>query len=1185
MMRLLMRHYIGRLAAVSLFFVAPVLFAQSTQSTILGTVTDPSGAVVPGVQIRITNTDQGTTVSSVSNRAGAFQATSLLPGKYTVQASREGFETKLVEDLQLSARQQLRVDVSLALGSAHQEVTVDASSVGAIETETPSISATLNTQSVMSLPANFRASGSTSPLNLIQTLPGVQPDTGPGTTTPTANGAPTINFSVQGGQPFQTETSVDGISTQSMRNNTPLSDAFPSAESVSEIRVDGVDNNAEFGQAGEVTTVTKSGTNQFHGSLFWYHQNRALDAVAYGTAVNADGQPEKPQKIGNDFGASVGGPLILPHLYDGHDRTFFFGTYEGFRFPRQSTIQDLVPTQLMQEGNFSEEVPDGPLYDAFTGGAYTNNIVSPINASANPFLKFFPLPNVGNYQTVEAAEAGPGYNYAANRDSGYNSNQGDARIDHRFGNRLQAFARYTYKDITLLDPQDLNISSVTDFDNYRILASSFVYTITPNLVDEFRFGFTYERNGLKNALDGAPYTNAAGFDSVGTNYPVDGMTEIYFPNLTTLAAGNINQTSRSHLFQYTDNLTWSKGTHTVKFGADIRALESLTTLGTADLNNVSVFIFTGNFAGALLGNNYPTAQYADFLSGVPAETQYYGLTPQNDGKSVYYAGYVQDQWKASPTLTLSYGIRYEYHPAYHDVDGAIGNFDPSNPQTGAVIYPDGHQNLLDSTFLASFDACGYGPSTTSYAACTPVLSNSQAHLPNSLRKSVKDRLLPRFGFAWRPFNDDKTAVRGGFGVYNTTLLGSIFFSMTDTLQAATLVYQNGINSSGALDYAWPQTSPVSSTNTPDYGTASFGTANEINWKDPYSMQWNLSVDHEFKGDIGTRISYIAMKTDDLVWAPNLNDMSYSKTTPAEERPLTDRPFPNWGEVNDRQTGAQATYESLQMEANHRFVHGFTFDSTYTWAKNLADNQGPVSTGFAAENGSNVGGVSTYLYDRGLDFGNVYGTRRHRWVTTGVYELPFGHNKQFGAHMNKAEDAVFGGWQLSSIFLWQTGPYLTAYIPSTDADPSGTGSGILYGRDQHPDVIGKIRPVHRNRNEWVNPQSFACPSDSGYTATSYAGNACGVGVTSNPIGRFGNESVGDIEGPGSVNWSAGLSKRVALTDKVSLRAETTFTNVLNHTNLNDPELDITNANFGKITSSRGSDFGGNRTGQVSMRLEF
>ena len=1164
------------------FSLPALLLAQSTQSTILGTVKDATGAVIPSAQVVITETDKGTSANYITDASGNYRAQDLPPGRYKLEVTKAGFQTKLIEGLGLTARQELRIDVNLAVGATRQEVTVNAAAAGAIETETSSIAATLNTQSVMSLPANFRASGSTSPLNLIQTLPGVQPDTGPGTTTPIANGTPNINFSVQGGLPFQTETSVDGISTQNVRTNTPLSDAFPSTDSVAEIRVDGVNNNAEFGQAGEVTTVTKGGTNQVHGALFSYHQNRALDAVAYGTPINATtGQAEKPQKIGNDFGASVGGPVDIPHFYNGHDKTFFFGTYEGFRFPRQSPILDLVPTQLMQGGNFSQEVTY--LLDPYTFGLYPNATVNPINASANPFLTFFPPPNVGNYPTLAAAEAGPGYNYAANRDASYNSNQFDTRVDERFSQKLQGFARFTFKNLNLLAPQDLNIQSITDFDNYRILAGSLVYSFTPNLVNEFRFGLTFERNGLRNSLDGAPITAAAGFAPVGPDEPANGATEIYFPGLTTLAAGNLNSTSMSHLFQYADNLTWVKGRHTIRYGLDVRTFQSLTTLGAFGINNVEVFAFTGQIT------SYPNApavanEYADFLAGTPVETQYYTLVPKDDGRSIGYGFYAQDEWKVLPKLTLSYGLRYEYHPAYHDTTGTIGNFDPSIAGTGTVVYPDGYQNLLDPYFMASFDACGYGPASTPYASCTPVLSNSQDHLPSGLRRSQKDRILPRIGFAWRPFNDDKTSVRAGFGMYNTTTMGRVFFSLTDTLQAATNVYVNSLTPTG-LAYTWPQTSPGSGAVTPQFGTAAMSTADQLDWKDPLSMQWNLSIDHEFRGNIGTRISYIAMRTNDLAYGANLNDMSFSSTTEATNRPLTDRPFPNWGRVDRLTTNAVANYESLQLEANHRFQQGVTFDSTYTWAKNLADNQGPAPTSFVGETGSYGGEVASEQGNRLLFYGNVYGTRRQRWISTAVYDLPSGRGQRFGANMNRLENGLLGGWRLSNIFLLQTGPYLSAYIPSGDADPSGTGSGILYGREQHPDLVGNIYPAHQSRNEWVNPMAFACPSNTGYTATSYAGNPCLVGVTSNPIGRFGNEGVGDIVGPGTVNWSAGLNKQFAITERVKLHAEVTFTNVLNHTNLNDPQLDITNPNFGKIISARGSDFGGNRTGQVSMRLEF
>jgi hypothetical protein len=1135
--------------------------------------------VIAAASVVVTNTDTGISANYTTDASGSFQAPDLAAGKYQVTVLKTGFQNKVISGILVAARQQVRVDVTLTVGSTQEEVRVDASAAGAIETETPSIASSLDTESVVNLPVNTRASGSTSPLNMVQALPGVQSDNG-------------LNFSVQGGLPFQSETSVDGISSQNVTSNAPLADAFPSTESIAEIRVDGVSNNAEFGPVGEITTVSKSGTNQVHGSLFWYHQNRAFDAVGYGTPIDPiTGKADKPQKIGNDFGASAGGPLVIPHLYNGHDRTFFFGTYEGFLFPKQSTIQNLVPTPAMINGDFSQEIPLDPadpstwLIDPTTFMPYWtetgDNIVAPANSSAKPFMSLIPSPNVSNYKTVTEAEQGLGYNYTDNRDSTYHSNQFDARMDHRVNDKLQGFARYTFKNVTSLNPQDLNVPSVTAFDNYRILASSLVYAFSPNLLNEFRFGFTVEKNGLRNQIDGRPYTAAAGFQPVSESYPVNGMAAIYFPNFTMLRAGNLNNTSQSHLYQYADNVTWTKGKHTTKYGVDVRSMQAVTTLGSYGINNVSVFAFTGQVAGALLADS-SKAQFADMLAGAPVETQYYTLVPENAGSTIYYGGFAQDQWNVRPNLTLSYGLRYEYHPAYHDKNGAIGNFDPSTPGTGSVIYPAGHQKLLDPSFLASFDACGYGPPSTDYANCTPVLSSSAAHLPSSLRHSQWNRFLPRVGVAWRPFNNDMTAVRAGFGVYNTTLLGSIFYAMTGSLQAASLNFFNSMTENG-MAYLWPQTSPGSGSSAPTYGTSSFNTADKIDWQDPYSTQWSLSIDHKFRS-IGARVSYIGMKTDDLVLTPDLNNMSYSNTTPALERPLTDRPFPNWGSINSHLPGGTSNYNSFQAEANHRTQHGLTLESSYTWAKNLADNAGTGSSSFEAENGGGSS-PSTYLHNPRLDYGNVNGTRRQRWISSGVYELPFGRGGKFGANANYLENTIIGGWQLSSIFLLQTGPYLSAHIPQSDADPSGTGSGILYGADQRPDIVGKIRPAHPNRNQWVNPRAFACPSNTGYTESSYAGNACGVGVTSNPIGRFGTEHIGDVEGPGTMNLSAGLSKRIVISERVSLRAEGSFTNVLNHTNLNDPLLDITNPNFGKITSSRGSDFGGNRTGQVSMRLEF
>jgi hypothetical protein len=308
--------------------------AQSTQGTILGIVKDTSGSVIPAAEIKITNQDEGNTFTYATDESGNFLIPDLKPGRYRIEVQKDGFKAEVHNDVQLLARQEVRELFVLSVGTRAEVVEVNDAAT-AINSETPAITASFDSQNVLELPANYRADGSTSPLKLVQSLPGVQPD---------SDG----KYSVQGGLPFMSETSVDGITTQNAGSNNPLSDAWPSAETITELRVDGVGNNAEFGQPGAITSVTKSGTNDYHGGLFWYHQNRAFDATAYG-------ETEKPQKVGNDFGVTGGGPVWIPHLYNGHNRTFFYGTYEGFRFPLGEAIQNIVPTQAMRSGDFSND--------------------------------------------------------------------------------------------------------------------------------------------------------------------------------------------------------------------------------------------------------------------------------------------------------------------------------------------------------------------------------------------------------------------------------------------------------------------------------------------------------------------------------------------------------------------------------------------------------------------------------------------------------------------------------------------------------------------------------------------------------------------------------------------------------------------------------------------------------------
>lgn len=1183
---------------------------QSTFGTMNGTVHDPSGAVIPNATVVLHREETNTDRSVSTGDDGTYNALNLDPGTYRLRVSAAGFAPSVAQGIHLDTRQQLRFDVTLTI-TGSQTVTVNAEEAGTINTDNAAISASLSPEAVLDLPANYRGSGSTSPLNVVQTLPGVQPDSASYPPSASSSPSPGVKFSLQGGLPSQAETTVDGISAQNQTNNNVQADAFPSAESIAEVRVDAVNNNAEYGQPGEITTVTKAGTSRIHGSVFEYHQNRALDAIPYqGGAPN----PIKPQKIGNDFGATIGGPLVIPHLYNGRDRTFFFGTYEGFRFPLDTVLQARVPTVLMKQGDFSQEVGTGSLRNPFTGGTYPGAHIPSISPSAKAFLQFYPDPNVDANLSLSQAIADNGYNYLSTRRQDINSNQFDVRIDQNFGQKLTVFARYTFKDISQLQPADLTLPYSNAIGNYRIFATSANYAFTPHLADEFRFGFTLEEDGRVNPFNGAAAVQAAGFQGLPPSPFFNGLSHIGFNDDQITAIGyRLNSTERSRIFQYVDNLTWQHGPHVVRIGADIRQLRAITVLGFTSGDNYGNFFF--NPAG-------PTStgqEFADFLLGVPYQTQLDNVNADNKGTSSAYAFYGQDNWKALPNLNITFGLRYEYHPPFSDPGGNIGNFDPTVAKSGRLIYPAGHADRLNPEELANFNACATPGVNNPYATnlpqngapCTPVVDNVAAGLPAGLRTAPKLRFEPRLGFAWRPTGNDKTVISGGAGYYNITTTGAIFYALTGSLQAGEQTFNNtnlnpdktgpaivfpNVSTAGTSDFA-------SGNFTPSYGTGGFYASVDTNWHDPYSLQTNLSVERDLGRNFGLRVSYVGLKTWHLVWQPERNQLPVSSTIRSADQPRSAFPFPNFYQVQSRNTEAQATYHSGQVELTRRFSRGFSFSSTYTLAKNLADNQGTygASNGIAASFSDEQGGYNpTDSYNRQLDYGNVTGTRRHRWLTTTVYELPVGRGKRFGTKMNRAADLLVGGWQLSGIFVDQTGPFLNAFLESGFIDPAGTGSGTLFFRQMRPDRVGNPNFKGHNRNQWVNTNAFACPGgvdslgNRGYASlthgacapgTSYTDPVTGNQIAVAPIGRYGTESVGDIVGPGTLNLSTGLSKSFLLTEDVKLRAEGTFTNVLNHTNLADPNLDLSTSNFGQITQARGSDFGGNRTGQVSLRLEF
>jgi outer membrane receptor protein involved in Fe transport len=1122
---------------LSLGFTA-ASYSQSTFGVVLGEVKDGSGAVVTGARVRLTNAAENASREVVSDPNGNYEFQNVKAGPYAIAVSAPGFRAFNAASLTLAARQTLRVDVTLQLGEITQVVEVN-SAPGSIATDSPSVSSTLTPEKVLNLPSNVRGSGSTSPYGLLQALPGVQSDNGGG-------------YSIQGGLPAQSETSVDGIAITQLTGNSANRNQFLSVESISEIKVQGVGNTAEFGQPGDITVTSKSGSNAYHGALFWYHQNRALDARSFG-------QASLPKKIGNTFGATVGGPVVLPRIYNGKNKTFFYFTWESMRYPRQGTIQNTVPTSFVRNGDFSRE--GVTIRDPFNGTPFPGNILpaSRINNVAKAILPFYPAINFGSTDRRSNA------NYRNNVATDVNSDQFDTRVDHNFNSSHAMYARFNTKSNPSIGANNLTLPSDTISAKYYQGTASWTWTVRPTLLNEFRVGAVRSDDSTIFNFDGRGFTNSLNLRDIQKDIFFNGLPNFAITNYTSFNKGRPGF-GVSNNTQFIDNVTWIKGRHTLKMGIDFRRLIGQSSLGFTTGNNYGDFSFSGNLAGE---------PFADFLLGTPVSSSIAILSRDNDGRATHYKTYFQDTIRVSKKLTMDIGVRYELHPGYADAGLNIGNFDRTVPVTGKVVImsdPKAKEFLAPGALL-SFNACPGAP--INGVPCTPIVTAKEAGLPEALRTTYKTQFLPRLGLAYRL--NDKTTLRASFGTYNMILLGSVFFSLTGTVQSDVRNFNN-VGADGRPIFSLPDTrTPGSGVRAGAQGTFEFRTANQIDFKPPYMNQWQFSIDRELARNMGLRVSYIGNKSTHLPWAPDVNQMQPSTRFFAQRTSL-DRPFPNWGLIFSRDAGANAQYNSLQAELNRRFSGGLSFTAAYTLAKNLADNAGPNPGGFAGETG---GGRLTNSLDRRSDRGDVYATRRHRFVSTMVYELPFGKGRKFMSGASRAADALLGGWQLSSILTLQSGPFLTPTF--SGGDPSGTNAPSRGA--SRPDRIGNGSVSNPTADLWLDRNAFLCPG----RAPGPLQFNCAVGAVPGrdpaPIARFGNAGVGILTGPGTFGLNAALSKRFILAERVSLRAEGSFTNAPNWTNLGDPVLDIANNNFGRITGSRGVDFGGGRTGQVSLRLEF
>jgi Carboxypeptidase regulatory-like domain/TonB dependent receptor len=1089
-------------AAIAVCVFVGTLLGQSTFGSFVGTVHDPSRAVVPNCVITLTNMGTSAERSVETDKDGDYVLVNVEPGTYQIVMQAAGFQVLVAKDVELTARQTVRVDGSLTLASQAQSVHVNAEA--AISTDVSNIAETKSGRELVDLPVAIasRAAGSTSPISTLVTQAGVQDD-GSG------------NLSVAGTKTSQLSVSVDGISTMSVRSEAPLTELFPSFEAIEEIRVSEVNNAAEYGGVGDITTISKGGTNTLHGGAYENLQNTAMNARnPFSATVSA-------VKM-NDFGGYLGGPIIIPHLYQGKEKTFFFLSYEGLQLPSQQFLSESVPSLALRSGNLS----------AYGLGQVPESQTSPVALAALKYL--YPLPNTGPANAIAN-------NYTANFPTSISSNQGDVRVDHIINSKQSFFIRLTdkVKDVVAAPTGTVLYGGLSEPEFDYNVTAAYNYIISPTLVNELRLGVSADRvvysNGANaNALIaeiGVPVPSPPGGDCA----PSFSITGFQGTGVTC------NQITRSQTKQLLDNFTWTRGSHTYKFGFDGRRLEAYFSNNSAS-GRMGVY----NFNGSVSSLN----PFEGFLQGVPDSTSITEVTtPDTNAHATHYALFAQDDWKVTPHLTINYGLRWEYHPSFTDTFGNQAVLLPNASNVingvtvhGAVVVPNAFLPLVNVPFAESI-------------APTPIYGASQEGLPQSLHNADTTSFAPRIGLAWRPFGNDKTVIRGGYGRFIETVLGTLASAGWGVPAGYTGTFTNSIvNGTPTLSMPYPFPAVLAQP-----GVQEFVSTTPVNYHDPKVDQWNVTFERDLGDNIGLRLSYDGNHGSDIGYTDNIDQVA--PNTVGFAKAVASAPYPLWAVIFDHTVGARSNYDAGTVEVSKRFSHGMQFSSSYVFAKDLSDGQGFDPTGYTSQ----AGGTVSDTYNINLDYGNVSYVRRNRWLTTFLYELPFGRKGTLLNGTNRFVDSIVGGWELAGVMLFQSGPFLTVVAPGVD--PAGNNSVNVSGSGRADIVPGMpLYPADRSVADWINPAAFAIPG--------------------NNIGRIGDSPIGAAVGPGTEAVSLSLFKSIAIGERARFQIGAAASNALNHPNYAPPSnLSLGTAGFSSITNVQSQDAGGPRAIQITARLRF
>jgi hypothetical protein len=981
-------------------------FGQSTYGTIVGVVGDASGAVIVGAAVTVTNVETNIAKTVTTNATGNYEATHLLPGTYRVRAEHQGFKAAVRDGIVLESRAVSRIDIRMEIGSTVSEVVVTASAP-VIETETAQIADTRSARQLRDLP--LLSNDST--FAYLLTMPGVQ--------------SVSINtFAINGARAAQTDTMIDGISAP--RSSTALGGTHNTVEMVAELRVHGSNNSAEFQSPGAISIVTKAGTNQLRGMAYYQHNNSALDARDFFS-------PAKPSYKTHTFAATLGGPVYIPKLYDGHDRTFFMLSVWGQRVPGGTTLTSTVATPAMRQGDFSafSAIADPTTGNPFPGNRLPVDRLSPVALRVQE--RFYPLPNFGD-PTVLTSNNNRTQMLPRNL-----QNRWEARLDQKISDKNIVYARFSWRG-AVQEPNE-NLPTIPLRNGYR-RGSTFVlsdaHTFGASLVNEFRFGRQSSPNQVLGSLSGLEVLAYTGIQGISPPGDYRGMPQFTFSGTgaVTNAQSSNHTNDRYHSWTLADSLTWVRGSHTRKMGIDF------VHNGTDGVNVSNGTFGTFTFNGFFTGN-----AYADFLLGLPERAARATYREYQDIRGYSQYLYFEDTWRINPKTTLTLGARYEYQFATSDSEGLMYNLDPRNM---SLIVPD-------KAFVS-------GKINPLLPKTIAIVKATEAGYPQSLRHTDANNVIPRIGLSVRPF--DKTVIRAGYGIFIDDFGFSVSPPSGGPLYAFTETFQN--TNKRQPQYTFPN--PFGVSGSPGTATAS---GFKLDLKNPYAQQWNLTVEREVS-DIGVRVSYIGTKGTNLGYTRQVN-VPLPSTTPFSN---SRRPYPQFGSLTFSDNGGNSIYHSLQADAERRFGRGLYFQAAWTWSNLISD---------VSDSRSDLGPTIENPFDRARDRGREAYAVRHRVNGSVIWDVPVGRGRRYLTSLPAGLNEIAGGWTVSTLFFFETGRYFTPSFSGRDTAGIGQTSG-------RPDCIanGNLPPSQRTIERWFDPGAFAIPP-----ANSGLFGNCGVNTLEGP----------------------------------------------------------------------------------------